>query len=116
LDLRVLQKHFIDRVEGASGKPVILQSDSTIAGHAMIKVAASNQAAHVLLYKPEQESVLPYLVAYQCEFALRTILAEPGTQFVLVAKPDMLAEVQELMRRHHEGRNEIPASEVLAFL
>lgn len=112
MDLRLLQKQFIGRVEVASGKPVILQSDSTIAGHAMIKIAANGQAAHLLLYKPEQESVLPYLVAYQCEFALRTILAEPWTQFDLVAKPNMLTEVQELMRRHHEGRNEIPASAV----
>jgi hypothetical protein len=26
-----------------------------------------------LLYKPAHEAVLPYLVAFQCEFALRTI-------------------------------------------
>jgi hypothetical protein len=112
LDLRLLQKQFIERVEATSGKPVMLQSDSTIAGHAMIKVAASNQPAHLLLYKPEQESVLPYLVAYQCEFALRTIEANPSAQFDLAAKANMLPDVLKLMQRHHQGKNDIPASAV----
>lgn len=58
-----LQKQFLERIEDASGKPVILQSDSTFHGHATIKLATKDQPAHLLLYKPEQESVLPYLVA-----------------------------------------------------
>ncbi len=63
LDFRDMQQQFLDRVETASGKPVLLQSDTKFAGHATIKIAAKGQAAHLLLYKPEQESVLPYLVA-----------------------------------------------------
>jgi hypothetical protein len=39
-----------------------------------------------LLYKPAHEAVLPYSVAFQCEFALRTILAEPESQFNLISK------------------------------
>lgn len=108
MNLRQLQRQFIERVESASGKPVILQSDTTFAGHATIIIAARDQPAHLLLYKPEQELLLPYLVAYQCEFALRTIQAAPAAQFDLVSKPNMQREVAELMERHHRGRKDVP--------
>jgi len=108
LNLQQLQNQFVERVESASGKPVILQSEATFAGHATIKIATKDQPAHLLLYKPEQESLLPYLVAYQCEFALRTIQANPSAQFNLVSKPNMQREVLELMERHHQGRNDVP--------
>ena len=112
MDLRELQKQFLERVETASGKPVILQSDSKFAGHATIKVAGKEQPAHLLLYRPEHESALPYLVAYQCEFALRTIQAAPSAQFDLTARANMLPEVLELMQQHHQGKNDIPGSAV----
>jgi hypothetical protein len=109
LDLRRLQQQFIERVEEASGKPVVLLKDSKFAGHATIKIASKDQPAHLLRYKPEQESVLPYLVAYECESALRTIQADPASQFNLASKPNMLPEVLELMQRHHQGKDDIPS-------
>ena len=109
MDLRELQKQFIERVEAASGKPVILQSEPKFAGHATIKIATEDQPAHLLRYKPEQESVLPYLVAFQCEFALRTIQSDPSTRFNLTSKPNMLQEVLKLMQRHHQGKDDIPS-------
>jgi hypothetical protein len=109
LDLRQLQKQFIERVEVASGKPVILLSDAKFAGHATIKIASADQPAHLLRYQPEQESVLPYLVAYECEFALRTLQADPSTQFNLASKPNMLQDVLDLMLRHHRGKDDIPS-------
>ncbi len=109
MDLQQLQKQFVERVEAASGKPVILQSDPKFAGHATIKIATKEQPAHVLLYKPEHESVLPYLVAYACEFALRTIQADPNKQFNLSSKPNMLSEVRTLMEKHHKGKDDIPS-------
>jgi len=112
LDLIELQREFIERVEAASGKPVILQSDPKFAGHATIKIATKEQPAHLLRYKPGQESVLPYLVAFECEFALRTIQADPSTQFNLAAKTDMLQEVLELMQNHHQGKDDIPSHAV----
>jgi len=112
LDLIELQREFIGRVEAASGKPVILQSDPKFAGHATIKIASMDQPAHLLLYKPEQESVLPYLLAFQCEFALRTIRAAPSTQFNLASKPNMQQEVLELMQRHHQDKDDIPRDAV----
>lgn len=39
MDLQRLQKQFIERLEAASGKPVILQSDPKFAGHSTIKIA-----------------------------------------------------------------------------
>lgn len=109
LNLIELQREFIGRVEAASGKPVILQSDPKFAGHATIKIATKDQPAHLLRYKPEQKEVLPYLVAYECESALRTIQADPSTQFNLASKPNMLPEVLELMQRHHQGKDDIPS-------
>ena len=115
LDLRELQNQFIERVEAASGKPVILLSDPKFAGHATIKIATKDQPAHLLRYKPEQVEVLPYLVAYECEFAIRTIKADPSTQFNLASKPNMLKEVLELMQRHHQGKDDIPSHMVPQF-
>ena len=108
MDLQRLQKQFIERVEAVSGKPVILQSDPKFAGHATIKIATNEQPAHVLLYKPEQKEVLPYLVAYECEFALRMLQADPSTQFNLASKPNMLSDVLALMEKHHKGKDDIP--------
>jgi hypothetical protein len=65
-----------------------------------------------LLYKPAHEAVLPYLVAFQCEFALRTILAEPESQFNLISKPNMLDEFAKLMRNHLKNDPTIPAAAV----
>jgi hypothetical protein len=86
-----------------------VQSDPKFAGHSTIKIATKDQPAHVLLYKPEQESVLPYLVAYQCEFALRTIQADPNKQFNLSSRPNMLSDVLGLMDKHHKGKDDIPS-------
>lgn len=113
MDLKALQQPFLDRVEAASGKPVLLQCDSKFGGHAVIKVATSDQPAHILLYKPGKEPVLPYLVAFQCEFALRTILADLASQFDLVSQDNMADEIKSLMTNYHKGKNTIPASAVL---
>jgi hypothetical protein len=95
--------------KGQSFVSLILQSDPKFAGHSTIKIATKDQPAHVLLYKPEQESVLPYLVAYQCEFALRTIQADPNKQFNLSSRPNMLSDVLGLMDKHHKGKDDIPS-------
>lgn len=113
LESKALQQPFLDRIEATSGKPVLLQCDSKFAGHATIRVATNEQPAHVFFYKPEKEPVLPYLVAFQCEFALRTILADPAAQFDLVAKNNMSDDVAALMTNYHTGKNQVPASAVL---
>lgn len=112
MDFKALQQSFLDRVEAASGKPVLLQCDAKFGGHALIKVATNDRPVHLLLYKPGKEPVLPYLVAFQCEFALRTILADPASQFDLVAKDNMAEEIAALMAKFHRGRDTVPASAV----
>ena len=115
MDLKELQQYFIDRVEATSGKNVLLQSDPKFSGHATIRVAKDNQPAHLLLYKPDHEALLPYLVAFQCEFALRTILAEPDAQFNLVLKPNMMDEFVKLMAKHFKNDSTMPAGAVPQF-
>jgi hypothetical protein len=106
LDHRELQQYFIDRVEATSGKHIIFQADPKLSGHAMIRVAKDDQPAHVLLYRPEFESVLPYLIAFQCEFALRTILSE--NQFQLKAKLSLDSEFLQLMTDHLKTDKTVP--------
>jgi hypothetical protein len=115
LDLKDLQQYFIDRVEATSGKRIHLQSDPKFTGYETIRVATENQPAHVLLYKPAQKAVLPYLVAFQCEFALRTSLAEPGSRFNLVATPSMMGEFVNLMVAHFKNDPTMPAGAVPQF-
>ncbi|MFM7926258.1 MAG: hypothetical protein ACKO9Q_00975 [Pirellula sp.] len=115
MDIKELQKYFIDRVEATSGKHVLLQSDPKFPGHATIRVAQDNQPAHVLLYNPAHQAVLPYLVAFQCEFALRTILAEPESQFNLVLKPKMMDEFVKLMANFFKNDPTMPAGAVPQF-
>ncbi len=71
-------------VEEQTGKPVLLQSDNTFPGHATMKVAGTDSPAHVLRYKPEFETELPYLVAFQCGLALRMIQCRDENRFDLV--------------------------------
>jgi len=52
LDLRQLQKQFIERVEAAIDKSAILQSEPKFSGHATIKIATKDEPAHLLRYKP----------------------------------------------------------------
>ena len=109
MDARDTQKEFLNRVEQASGKPVIVQSDPKFSGHATIKIAKKDQAAHVLLYKPQHESVLPYLVAYQCSLALRTLEPSQEAQFELSSRSNMEQEVLTLIQNHIGNKPSIPS-------
>jgi hypothetical protein len=115
LDATTSKNNFLQQVADASGKPVIVQSDPKFAGHATIKIASEDQPAHLLLYKHEHEAVLPYLVAYECSFALRSIMATPGSQFDLVSTPNMPGDVLALMQKHHQGKDVIPGHAVLEY-
>lgn len=78
----------------------MLQCDPQFSGHATIRIARNDQPAHVLLYKREHEAVLPYLVAFQCLLALRTIEATPEARFDLSSNPNMMPEVLKLVQDH----------------
>jgi len=100
-------------LEQASGKPVIVQSDKSFSAHATIKIAGPDRPAHVLLYKPQFEAELPYLVAFQCALALRTIESTETARFDLTSTPNLQADVQRLVSEHlRQNISKIPAAMV----
>ena len=83
-------KSIEEKLAAASGKSVLVQRDPKCSGHASIKIALDDDHAHVLRYKPELESELPYLSAFQCGLALRSIQAKTVNRFDLASTPSMV--------------------------
>ena len=81
------------KLTAASGKPLLVHGDPKCPGHASIKIASDDAPAHLLRYKPEFESELPYLSAFQCGMALRSIQAKTVNRFDLGFMPAMGLEV-----------------------
>jgi hypothetical protein len=67
----------------ASGEPALVQRDPNFFGHASLKVAFGDASVHVPRYKPELESVVPYLSAFQLGLTLQSIQAMPGNRAAL---------------------------------
>lgn len=72
-----------DELHAVSGKPVLVHKDPAVAGYASIRIASNDTPAHLLRYKPEFESDVPYLSAFQCGHALRVAQADPAFRFDL---------------------------------
>ena len=89
-----------EKLTAASGKPVLVHRDPNLDGHASIKIASDDAPAHLLRYKPEFESELPYLSAFQCGMALRSIQAKTVNRFDLASSPAMGQEVKQLIEDH----------------
>ncbi len=89
-----------EKLAAASGKSVLVQRDPNCAGYASNKIASDEDSAHVLRYKPELESELPYLSAFQCGLALRSIQAKTTNRFDLASTPTMGQEVKQLIEEH----------------
>ena len=89
-----------EKLAAASGKPVLVHRDPNFAGHASIKIASDDSPAHLLRYKPEFEAELPYLSAFQCGMALRSIQAKTVNRFDLASPPAMGQEVKQLIEDH----------------
>lgn len=85
-----------------------MQSDPEFAGHATIRIARDDQPAHVLLHKQEHDAVLPYLVAFQCLLALRTIEADSSARFDLSSTSNMADDVLKLTQTHAATNSDIP--------
>lgn len=75
-------------------------ADKTFSGYSTIRIAGPDSPAHVLLYKPEFESELPYLVAFQCGLALRTVQSEPKFRFDVVSTETLHTDVRQLVTDH----------------
>jgi hypothetical protein len=89
-----------EKLAEVSGKPVLVHRDRNFAGHATIKIASDDAPAHLLRYKPEFESELPYLSAFQCGMALRSIQTNTVNRFDLASTPAMDKEVKQLIEEH----------------
>ena len=87
-------------LEERSGKSVLTVADRTFSGYSTIRIAGPDSPAHVLLYKPEFESELPYLVAFQCGLALRTVQSEPKFRFDVVSTDRLHTDVRQLVTDH----------------
>ncbi len=88
------------QLESLSAKPVLVHRDPSCAGHASISIASVDAPAHLLRYKPEFESELPYLSAFQCGMALRSIQAKTANRFDLASAPAMGQEAKHLIEEH----------------
>jgi len=86
--------------EQESGKPVLACASSEFSGYATIKVASAASPAHVLQYKPEMESELPYPTAFHCGLAMRSILAEPQNRFDVAATAAVGPEFKRLIEEY----------------
>lgn len=89
-----------EKLAAASGKSVLTQRDPKCSGHASINIASDDDPAHVPRYKPELESELPYLSAFQCGLALRSIQTKTVRRFDLASTPTMGQEVKTLIEDH----------------
>jgi hypothetical protein len=102
-----------EKLTAASGKPILMQQDPNCSGHASIKIASEEDPAHVLRFKRELESELPYLSAFQCGLALRSIQAKTVSRFDLASTPAMGQEVKRLIEDHlRKTASPIPMSMV----
>ncbi len=79
---------------------MLVHRDPNFAGHASIKMASDDAPTPLLRYKPEFESELPHLSAFQCGMALRSIQAKTVNRFDLASSPAMAAEVKQLIEIH----------------
>ncbi len=93
-------KSIQQRLEQASGKPVVIDRSNEPMGYATIRIAAVDAPAHLFRYKPEFEPELPYLLAFQCGLALRTVEAKPGNRFDVSSTDAISIELPKLVREH----------------
>ncbi len=93
-------KSIQQRLEQSSGKPVVIDRSNELLGYATIRIAEVNAPAHLFRYKPEFEPELPYLLAFQCGLALRTVEAKPGNRFDVSSTDALSVELPQLVREH----------------
>lgn len=76
-------KAAVKSVEEATGIPVLVAAEATLPTMAVITPAAKGAPAHILKYHPKFAAIADYLIANQCGFALRRILAPKEARFDL---------------------------------
>jgi len=92
------QQRALDALEKLGGKPVVLRENADLPNQARIHVAAENEPAHVLTYKPAASPELPYLVCFQCSLAERALRSARDERFNVASSPETYRQVQKLVR------------------
>lgn len=105
------QQHAIDALEQLGGKPVVLREKADLPNEARIHVAAENEPAHVLSYKPAAAPELPYLVCFQCSLAERALRSARDERFNVASTRETYSWVQKLVR----DKQAIPESMVPTY-
>ncbi len=108
LNTTELTNSFLKRVEETSGKPVVFEGHPNWPRNATIQIAKQHERVHVLTYKAEHAAALPYLTAFQCLVALRTIEAAPESRFRLEYKPIFISDVLKLVTDHTQSNGSVP--------
>ena len=88
------------RLEIVSGMPVVIDKVTDIAGYATIRIASAEAPVHLFRYKQEFETELPYLLAFQCALALRTVEAKPEHCFDVSSTEALGLELPRRVRDH----------------
>lgn len=94
------QRACLEEVETLSGKPVVVQEDSTLKTHATIRLATTDAPLHLLRYHRRFEAELPYLVSFQCRIASRMLSLPQAEQFDLAVSRDGKEKANQLARKH----------------
>ena len=87
-------------VEKASGIPVLVQADDSMAMIARVVVARDSAPAHLVLFNPKYGEATDYHVVFQCGFVLRIYQTPPELRFNLVATDSGRRDVARLVADH----------------
>ena len=88
-------RFFLAEVERASGRPVVVQEDSSLQTLTTCQTARGTAPMHLLRYRPIPNRPPDYLICYQCGFLIRLFENEPGHRFSLALDPEGSKQIDE---------------------
>lgn len=92
------------KVEATSGKQVLVQPWTDLQNQSRIRIAGDDDHAHILMFNPKSEQVLPYLAAFQCGFVLRMYASDTESRYTLNDNPEGRAEAIRITLEHFRSR------------
>jgi hypothetical protein len=83
MTLREVTRAVINRVENASGCPVVMNEDASLKTLAGSRIARGGNRIHTITFNPSAVSEPDYVICYQCGFILGE---EKGTGYFSVVR------------------------------
>ena len=96
-----LTQRIVNQVEEASGRPVIVQADSTVRVAALI-LARGSAPAHVVKYNPALGAEADYAICFQCGLALRIFLVPAAERFDVYTSSRGYQECEAISSQHFQ--------------